>query len=378
MPKDRFERNTRLCVGYTFFTEDDAKCVKKANAFERNLKLGTLQLSGLINSSRSSGRAYIDIAATTATTHISYSSVQRSAVYSAHFNIATPQLNAYMINSEMFGLAAGFYETYLAPPEMTILIVGCESSGKTALLERFKCSNFSNSLPHRSAASKESKTSTVDNYGINEESNYSDVNDVVADPDETRKMLPLHKIRPTIGLNIGKTAACGCKCIFWDVGGQEKMRPLWERYYNDVHAVIFVVDSTKCRFMCGDRAKDEETKANMSEVQSVFESMWRNEKLSRREVPVMIFAGKRDEECEDEDELLLDPIEIEKLFCTWQEMEVPYDGSNEEKIPSKPISKRSLKLFGGSAKTGEGVHEALKWLVEDLKRRFTKSRQHSL
>merc|ERR1712150_60866 len=164
-----------------------------------------------------------------------------------------------------------------------------------------------------------------------------------------------------------------------DVGGQEKMRPLWERYYNDAHALIFVVDSTKCRYMCGEKEIDKETKANMSEMRSVFESVWKNETLSRREVPVMIFAGKRDAELEDEDELLLDPIEIEKLFCTWQETDaVPHDRCNEGKEFSITPNKRSLKLFGGSAKTGEGVHEALKWLVDDLKDRFTNSRQHSL
>mmetsp|Transcript_25265 Transcript_25265/g.39126 ORF Transcript_25265/g.39126 Transcript_25265/m.39126 type:complete len:286 (-) Transcript_25265:60-917(-) len=285
-----------------------------------------------------------------------------------------------MINNEMFGLAAGFYETYLAPPEMTILIVGCESSGKTALLERFKCSKFSNSRPHQSSNSSNGKKLTSGaNAGGNEESNSSEVTGVVVDHGETSKMLPLHKIRPTIGLNIGKASAYGCKCIFWDVGGQEKMRPLWERYYNDAHALIFVVDSTKCRYMCGEKEIDKETKANMSEMRSVFESVWKNETLSRREVPVMIFAGKRDAELEDEDELLLDPIEIEKLFCTWQETDaVPHDRCNEGKEFSITPNKRSLKLFGGSAKTGEGVHEALKWLVDDLKDRFTNSRQHSL
>ncbi len=29
----------------------------------------------------------------------------------------------------------------------------------------------------------------------------------------------------------------------WDIGGQEKIRPLWRHYYNDVDGVIFVIDS---------------------------------------------------------------------------------------------------------------------------------------
>ena len=30
----------------------------------------------------------------------------------------------------------------------------------------------------------------------------------------------------------------------FDMSGQGKSRPLWEHYYRDAHAVIFVVDST--------------------------------------------------------------------------------------------------------------------------------------
>ncbi len=29
----------------------------------------------------------------------------------------------------------------------------------------------------------------------------------------------------------------------WDVGGQEKLRPLWRHYFNNTDGLIFVVDS---------------------------------------------------------------------------------------------------------------------------------------
>jgi len=29
----------------------------------------------------------------------------------------------------------------------------------------------------------------------------------------------------------------------WDVGGQEKLRPLWKHYFNNTDALIFVVDA---------------------------------------------------------------------------------------------------------------------------------------
>jgi hypothetical protein len=51
-------------------------------------------------------------------------------------------------------------------------------------------------------------------------------------------MLPLDKIRPTIGMNLCKTEICGAKVHVWDLGG--KLQDLWERYYDDADAVLFV------------------------------------------------------------------------------------------------------------------------------------------
>jgi hypothetical protein len=52
------------------------------------------------------------------------------------------------------------------------------------------------------------------------------------------KMLPLEKIRPTIGMNLCKNDICGAKVHGWDLGG--KLQDLWERYYDDADAVLFV------------------------------------------------------------------------------------------------------------------------------------------
>ena len=32
-------------------------------------------------------------------------------------------------------------------------------------------------------------------------------------------------------------------CI-WDLGGQQSLHKLWEKYYNSSHGIIFVIDST--------------------------------------------------------------------------------------------------------------------------------------
>ena len=70
----------------------------------------------------------------------------------------------------------------------------------------------------------------------------------------------------------------GAQVVFWDLGGQSKMRSIWERYYNSADAVVFVVDST-------DRIRLNEAKR---EVEGVIQ----HDVLQR--VPIIIFANKQD------------------------------------------------------------------------------------
>jgi len=34
-----------------------------------------------------------------------------------------------------------------------------------------------------------------------------------------------------------------CNFLVWDVGGQDKIRPLWRHYFQNTQGLIFVVDS---------------------------------------------------------------------------------------------------------------------------------------
>ena len=45
----------------------------------------------------------------------------------------------------MYSLATGIYQSYFAPPKLSILMIGIDGSGKTALLERIKVTGFSSS-----------------------------------------------------------------------------------------------------------------------------------------------------------------------------------------------------------------------------------------
>ncbi|WP_411025175.1 ADP-ribosylation factor-like protein, partial [Salmonella sp. s54836] len=48
---------------------------------------------------------------------------------------------------------------------------------------------------------------------------------------------------PTVGFNVETVNYKKIKFNVWDVGGQDKIRPLWRHYYTGTQGLIFVVDS---------------------------------------------------------------------------------------------------------------------------------------
>src|SRR5258705_538871 len=48
-------------------------------------------------------------------------------------------------------------------------------------------------------------------------------------------------------------------CIVWDIGGQDRIRPLWRYYFHNTHGLIFVVDSN-------DRERVEEAAEELNKL----------------------------------------------------------------------------------------------------------------
>lgn len=104
----------------------------------------------------------------------------------------------------MFSLMYGLWEHWCRKDELYILMIGLDQAGKTTVLEKMK-GTYTN-MP-----------------GM--------------DPD---------KILPTVGLNVGKIDfSSSTKLIVWDLGGQTGLRNIWDKYYSDCHAILFVVDASK-------------------------------------------------------------------------------------------------------------------------------------
>ena len=58
----------------------------------------------------------------------------------------------------MFGLATGLYKTYFSPATLSVLIIGPDCAGKTALLERLKVTQFSTARQLRHLAASNGGT----------------------------------------------------------------------------------------------------------------------------------------------------------------------------------------------------------------------------
>jgi ADP-ribosylation factor protein 6 len=64
----------------------------------------------------------------------------------------------------------------------------------------------------------------------------------------------------------------------WDVGGQDKIRPLWRHYYSGTQGLIFVVDSS-------DTARVEEARSELHKIINDREM---------KDALLLVFANKQD------------------------------------------------------------------------------------
>ena len=86
------------------------------------------------------------------------------------------------------------------------------------------------------------------------------------------------KTSPTIGSHVEELTYNNVKFQAWDLGGQESIRALWDVYYVNTDAVIYVIDS-----------KDDE---NFEISKSEFYKVLANKNLKNS--VILIFANKQD------------------------------------------------------------------------------------
>lgn len=83
---------------------------------------------------------------------------------------------------------------------------------------------------------------------------------------------------PTIGFNVETVEYKNISFTVWDVGGQDKIRPLWRHYYQNTQGLIFVVDSSDTK--------------RIAEAENELANMLKEDEL--REAVILVFANKQD------------------------------------------------------------------------------------
>jgi ADP-ribosylation factor protein 1 len=132
---------------------------------------------------------------------------------------------------------------------------------------------------------------------------------------------------PTIGFNVETVRYKNIVFNMWDIGGQEKIRPLWRHYYQNTDAIIFVVDSCdKERMFDSNRYK-----CNVKyELQQL------------RDTSLLVYANKQD---------MPNALSIKDIV---------------ELLELNKLRNRQWFIQGTNAITGEGLYEGLDWLTKIL------------
>merc|ERR1712094_63814 len=137
---------------------------------------------------------------------------------------------------------------------------------------------------------------------------------------------------PTIGFNVETVEYKNISFTVWDVGGQDKIRPLWRHYYQNTQGIIFVVDSN-------DRERVGEAKDELNRMLSEDEL---------REGVLLVLSNKSD------------------LPQAMPAAEVA------DKLGLHSLRNRQWFIQSTCATTGDGLYEGLDWLsTQSLSNRAT-------
>jgi len=134
---------------------------------------------------------------------------------------------------------------------------------------------------------------------------------------------------PTIGFNVETVEYKNISFTVWDVGGQDKIRPLWRHYYQNTEGLIFVVDSN-------DRDRLAQAREELSRMLAEDEL---------RDAVLLVYANKQD---------LPNAMRVQEVA---------------EGLALNRLRNRQWFIQGTSAPTGDGLYEGLDWLSSTLSKR---------
>uniref|UniRef100_A0AC35U4I1 ADP-ribosylation factor 6 n=1 Tax=Rhabditophanes sp. KR3021 TaxID=114890 RepID=A0AC35U4I1_9BILA len=132
---------------------------------------------------------------------------------------------------------------------------------------------------------------------------------------------------PTVGFNVETVTYRNIKFNVWDVGGQDKIRPLWRHYYAGTHGLVFVVDAS-------DRDRIDEARQELHRIINDREM---------KDAVILVFANKQDNPD------AMRPNEI------------------QDKLGLNRLRDKNWFVQPACASSSEGLFEGLTWLSSNYK-----------
>jgi len=184
----------------------------------------------------------------------------------------------FIFKSNMGGVFAKLFASFKGTRDMRILMVGLDAAGKTTILYKLKLGEIVTTIP-------------------------------------------------TIGFNVETVEYKRVNFTVWDVGGQDKIRPLWRHYFQNTQGLIYVVDSN-------DRDR-------LNEAHEELSKMLQEDEL--RDAILLVFANKQG---------LPNAMSVAEIT---------------DKLGLHQLRSRKWYIQATCATSGDGLYEGLDWLTSTLK-----------
>lgn len=146
---------------------------------------------------------------------------------------------------------------------------------------------------------------------------------------------------PTIGFNVETISnVSNANLVCWDVGGCDKIRPLWRHYYANTSGLIFVIDSNDRERLLPQESDYDHNTQWYYNAKGMFDMTLNEDEL--RDTVVLIFFNKQD---------LPNAMSVAEMT---------------EKLGLRNIRNRQIHIQPCCATTGDGLILGFEWLVQAL------------
>ncbi|KAJ2988936.1 hypothetical protein NUW58_g3722 [Xylaria curta] len=210
---------------------------------------------------------------------------------------------------------------------MDVTMIGLENAGKTSLLRVLSVricileraipyQTIANIRAHREESSRSSKRLTLpDDTPILQQA--AQIVPLFPPADSSSSI-------PTVGFNMKRVQRGHVTIKCWDLGGQPRFRPMWERYCRGVSAIVFIVD-------IADVVKLPVAKEELHSLMS---------QKTLDGIPLLVLGNKSD---------LPNKISVDELI---------------DSLDLKTIAHREVSCYGISAKEETNLEAVVQWLMK--------------